>query len=287
MKEKNKQLLILVSLLGALWSCEKEIPYEGDDSESLLVLNQVIEKDSTFSIGIERSRFLLESFTTNTALDDALVTLNNTTTGASETLVAGSNGRYDFAMVAEEGHSYEVTASHNDYPTVTGSDVIPSTISLISVDTNSFNNENFERIMEAKFKWNDPQGKNYYMLTVQSNQSFPQRLYLGSDDISITNGGTNFDGDETFDYFFALNDESFDGTQKELTLQFGHFLFGSGIEYQYQLYHCTEDAYKYLISASLSENSGTGPFVEAVKVSTNIEGGYGIFGAINKSQIIK
>lgn len=287
MKAKNKHILFALLLLGTLWSCEKEIPYKGDDSESLLVVNQIIEKDSTFAVGIERSRFFLESFMSNTMLDDAVVTIKNTTTGASETQSAGNSGWYDFAMFAQEGHSYEITASHANYPTATGKTIIPSSVPLLSVDTASYDNENLNKVMQAKLKWNDPAGKNYYMIVVKSNNLFPQAMFLNSSDVSITNGGTNLVGAESYDYFFALNDESFDGLQKELTLEFDHYLYGTGTGYQYQLYNCTEDAYKYLVSVNTSTNSDGGPFSEPVKVHKNIEGGYGIFGGINKSQIIK
>jgi hypothetical protein len=287
MKAKNKHLLFAFFLLGTLWSCEKEIPYKGDDSESLLVVNQIIEKDSTFSVGIERSRFFLESFMSNTMLDDAVVTIKNTTTGVSETQSAGNNGLYDFAMIAQEGHSYEITASHASYPTATGKTMIPSSVPLISVDTVSYDNENLSKVMNAKLTWNDPAGKNYYMIVVKSNNLFPQAMYLNSSDVSITNGGTNLVGAESYDYFFALNDESFDGLQKEFTLEFGHYLYGTGTGYQYQLYNCTEDAYRYLVSVNTNTNSDGGPFSEPVKVHKNIDGGYGIFGGINKSQIIK
>ena len=58
---KTKWLLATI-LIGLLWSCEKEIDYKGDESESLIVINQIIESDSTFSIEIERSRFFLEAY---------------------------------------------------------------------------------------------------------------------------------------------------------------------------------------------------------------------------------
>ncbi len=287
MKAKSKYIVFFFLLLGTLWSCEKEIPYKGDDSDSLLVVNQIIEKDSTFSVGIERSRFFLESYMSNTFLDDAVVTIKNTTTGASETQSAGNNGQYIFAMTAQEGHSYEITASHSSYPTATGSTVIPTSVPLISVDTLSYDDENMQKTMQAKLKWNDPVGKNYYIIAIKSNTLFPEAMFLNSSDVSVANGGVNLDGSPTYDYFFAVNDESFEGTQKEFTLEFDHYFYGTSVKYQYQLYNCTEDAYKYFVSVNLNQNAGSGPFVEPVKVHTNIEGGYGIFGGINKFQIIK
>jgi hypothetical protein len=280
MTNRNRLFATVVLLAGTFSACEKEIEYEGEAGESLLVINQLIDKDSTFSIEIERSVFFLENNTTDTHISDATVTLTDLSNGSFETLSSGINGIYDFSMIATEGHQYEVTASKSDYPTASAKTVIPPTVSLISVDTSTYINPEYqENYMRATLKWNDLSGKNYYILTVSTEQlgGFgEERISMTSTDLSIINGD-DIDGISSGS-MFALDDDFFDGSQKELRIEFPapSTTFNEGVHFR--LYHCTEDTYRYLVSAERDVLSGEGgAFSEPVKVHTNILEGYGIF----------
>lgn len=290
----KKQLQLIIVLIGILTisSCEKDIPYKGDNKDSLLVVNQIIERDSTFAVQVQRSIFFLESNSTDVTINDALVTITNLSNGTSETQSAGVNGRYDFAMVAQEGVRYRIDASHPLYPSVHSETTIPYVIPLVSVDTSSVENPNNPggRVMNATFRWNDPSGQNRYIVLVRWVGDFniePFNFQLRSKDFSISSGGGNEFGEDLYAGFFALDDASFDGTQKEFKVAFDRPSSLETGEYQFELYHCTEEAYRYLISSDIAQFSGGGdPFTEPVKVFANITGGYGIFAGMSKSQII-
>lgn len=288
LKLQNKHIAFL--LIGiALSSCVKEIEYKGSEGDPLLVVNEIIEKDSTFKFEIGRSRFFLDDSNGDNALSNVQVTLKNTTASTEETLSSGPSGEYHFNMVAQEGHTYVVTASHPDYPSVSATTTIPVTVPLISVDTNSVQESPESRVMHSKLKWNDPAGDNYYLVYCREMNAFgTNRLDLTSKDIDITNVQADFETGEKFAYFFALDDVGFDGGQKTLDIEF--YLPPSGADpYQlkYVLLSCTEDAYKYIISADLNSNTGNDPFTEPVRVRNNIENGLGIFAGINEAVIIK
>ena len=275
-------LMALGVFACAFLACEKEIEYKGEAGESLLVINQLIDKDSTFSVEIERSVFFLENNMTDTHISDASVTVTNLTNGSFETVTSGMNGVYDFTMTAIEGHEYEVTASKSDYPTASAKTVVPSMIPLLSVDTSTYIDPEYqETIMRATLKWNDPAGKNYYVLTVSSEQLGgvgENRISLESTDLSIINGD-DIDG-TSYGSMFALDDDFFDGSQKELRIELPapSPLYNEGM--YFRLYHCTEDTYRYLVSAEKDMISGGGgPFSEPVKVHANVTDGYGIFSA--------
>lgn len=284
--------IVTIGLFACTFSsCEKEIEYEGPAGESLLVINQLIQKDSTFSIEIERSVFFLENNTTDTHISDAEVKLKDLTNGASETVSSGLNGVYDFSMSAIGGHEYEVTANKADYPTASAKTVIPSTVPLITVDTSTYISPEYqESYMKATLKWNDPAGKNYYILTVSSEQlggGGENRISMSSTDLSIINGDA-IDGISSGS-MFALDDDFFDGSQKELKIEFPapSTIYNEGINFR--LFHCTEDTYRYLVSAESDILSGGGGgFSEPVKVHTNIVDGYGIFsGYANENYYIQ
>lgn len=288
---KKSRIILVIAALCALWSCEKEIEYKGDDEESRLVINQVISKDSTFKVEIQRSLFFLESNSGNVVINDANIVLMNKTTGTIETQSSGSSGVYQFGMVAEQGHSYSIQVTHPNFPTAHSETVIPVEIPLISVDTSSvFNANSGAQEMTATLKWNDPVGENRYIVVVNGiyNGFNPAgKFWLESNDPSIVNGGSGIDGDPASSYFFALDDALFDGTEKEFRLEFELIPPGQMDELHFELYHCTEDAYRYLISAALNMDSGGGPFTEPVKLHTNVVDGYGIFAGINRSRIVK
>lgn len=281
--KKNNQRFVLTALACAMYllpSCEKEIEYKGEAGTSLLVINQLIEKDSTFSIQIKRSVFFLENNSTNTSLSDATVTLKNLTNGSTETVVSGNNGLYDFAMTATEGHSYEVVASHADYPTASAQTIIPQSIPIISVDTSTYIDPEFqETMMKVKLRWSDPSEKNYYILTVSADYlgGFGEdRISMDTYDLSVVNGG-DIDGLSSGS-MLALDDNFFNGSLKELQVEFPVPSASSVDGIILRLYHCTENTSRYLISAETDLLSGGGgTFSEPVKIHSNVKDGYGIF----------
>lgn len=286
-------LIVAIISLGMITSCEKEIPYKGDEKDSLLVINQIIERDSTFAVQVQRSIFFLESNSTDPTINDAIVTITNLSNGTSETQSAGTNGKYSFAMVAQEGTKYRIDASHASYPAVYAETTIPYVVSLSSVDTSSVIDPNAMngRRMDATLRWNDPVGTNRYIVVVKWDGDFsfePSNFWMTSNDLSISSGGGNEFGEDVYASFFAIDDAAFDGKQKEFKVSFDRPMDLETGEYQFELYHCTEEAYRYLISSDIVQSTGGGgdPFTEPVKVFANITGGYGIFAGMSKSRIV-
>lgn len=290
MKLKYYQPIIAVSILSFLLaSCVKEIEYNGEKSKSFLVLNQIIDNDSTFRIYMEKSVFFLDANNGNNALSDAQITLRNKTTGTSESLTSGTDGMYNFSMVAQEGHVYEVEASYPNYEGISATTSIPSTVPLISVDTVSLPGASSdENRLKATLTWNDPTEKNYYVVACKWITPFSgEKFNLSSKDIAITNVESDIVDGTKYATLFALDDVTFNGSQKSLDIEFFRPPSNSIDQFDFYLISCTEDAYKYLLSAENSLNAGNDPFTEPVKVKTNIENGLGIFAGINSYVVVK
>ena len=280
----------VLALFFAITSCVKEIEYKGENGTPVLVINQLIEADSTFTIEVERSVFFLEGSSTSTKLNNATVLLKNKTNGTSETQSAGTNGMYSFGMIAQEGHQYEVSVSHADYKTASATTVIPSSVPILSVDTLVFTTpeDPLSNTMEATFKWNDPSGADKYILLCKwEGFGYQSNFYMSSNDVSIKNGASELDGEPAGGMFFAIDDETFDGTEKTMKVTFHRPPPGEVDQFEFHLLHVTEEAYKYFISADLGMNAGDDPFTEPVKVFDNINEGLGIFAGINSSVVIK
>ena len=291
---KFSYLLVTAGLLF-FSSCQKEIEYKGESEESLLVLNCIAENDSTFAVGLERSRFFLESNNGNFKVESgAVITLVNQTSGQSYSVgTPDIYGKYIFPIAAIAGNSYSITAIHADYKSVSAAMIVPTVSPILSVDTTSYTSVNGD-FMKADVKWNDPAGDDFYVMTLSVVNVVSGLEYLsqpiGSADQSMDElTASEFGDGENFYPQLFFTDDFFDGSQKTLEVKYpiNFIQLGPDEHYKFMLYRCTEETYKYLISTQKAQNAANDFFSEPVKVFTNIENGYGIFGAMTKAVFVK
>ncbi|MES2556476.1 MAG: DUF4249 domain-containing protein [Bacteroidota bacterium] len=288
--------LIVVAGLLIAGSCTKEIEYKGDNEDPVLVLNCIAEKDSVIEVELSKSRFFLASNNADyTITSNAIITLMNQTSG--QTYVAttpDANGKYVFPITALEGNSYSISASHPDFETVTSTMSVPYETPILSVDTSSYSSPEGVVFMKANVTWNDPAGTDFYImkLSIINTVSGLEFLHqpIGSNDQSMDElSATDFEGGEVYTSQLFFTDELFDGTQKNLEVRFPIQWMVSDPDdhYKFTLYRCTEATYKYLVSTKKAEYAANDFFSEPVKVFTNIENGYGIFGALSGAVFVK
>jgi hypothetical protein len=278
----------------ALLSCEKEIKYKGEQDEQRLVVNCITEKDSVFRVQLERSRFFLESTNGNFAItSNAVVKLTNVTTGQVVTSSsAGPGGIYNMGIPAVAGNEYTIEVTHPDYETVTAKTPVLPPVPILSVDTSSYVQQG-GMYMKADVTWNDPAGKDFYVMKMalydaSQNMDIYPELSMASfdpalDEISSSEGI----GNENFTNALFFTDELFDGSQKTMEVRFTMVFPQPDQHYKFILYRCTEETYKYLVSAEKAYYYGGDPFSEPVKVFTNVEKGFGIFGSMARSVFIQ
>lgn len=282
------KLFVTALIAIAFVACRKEIKFEEEDIDRVLVVNQIVEAGQPFKVYVERSLFFLDSNNTEYILNNATVTLTNVTSGQSETVNQGNNGYYNFGMIANAGASYQVNVTHPEYDAVQSQMTVPATIPLLSVDTTViYTNNNgliYAEGTDVTLNWFDPSITNHYMVVIRSfGFGYSENVYLTSSDASIVNNDSGEPDGSNYGPFFALDDALFNGTNKSLTVRANHD-FQNVDSIEVVLYHVTEDVAKYLISAELESTSSDDIFTEPVKVHSNIEGGYGIFGAVNSSK---
>lgn len=290
----NKWSYIIAAVgAAALLSCEKEIKYKGNGADSRLVVNGVIEKDSVVKVQLQRSRFFLESTNGDYAItSNAVVTLTDLSNGQVYTAAsAGADGWYDLGVASVSGHEYKIEVVHPDYPVAGGVTRVPATVSIVSVDTSSYQQEN-GIYRKANITWNDPAGADYYVMKLavwsdaQNMDVYPQ-MHIASFDPALDELSSSDLESENYTNYLFFTDELFDGTQKTLEIRFSDIASSPDEHYKYILFRCSEEAYKYLVSAEKVRYSGDDPFSEPVKVFTNITNGFGIFGALSRSVYIQ
>lgn len=277
-------------------SCEKEIKYKGKSEDSLLVVNGITEGDSTIKVKLSRSRFFLESVNQDfTITSNAVLQLTNQTSGQTYVVsTADAQGTYMFPVAAVQGNSYSIQITHPSYPVVHSQMSVPVAIPIQAVDTSSYV-KNGTTYMKAQVKWNDPSGKDYYVMKLSyvyngspMSEEVADQL-LGSLDPALDElSASGFDGEEYFTNQLFFTDELFDGSQKTLEIRFPNNAFPSpDLHYKFILFRCSEATYKYLISTEKSQNADGDFFSEPVKVFNNIENGYGIFSSLSRAVFVK
>lgn len=292
----NKIPFLIVAFgLLLIGSCEKEIEYKGDNGEPVMVLNCIAEKDSTIVVELSKSRFFLASEDTEYLLTSgAVITIVNQTSGQTYTqTVPDADGKYTFPITALEGNAYSISASHPDFEPVTATMSVPFETPILSVDTSSYSTQ-YYTYMKGQLTWNDLPGRDFYVLKLSIINTVSGLEYLGqplaSSDQSLDEfSASEFAGEDNFAPQLFFTDEFFDGTQKTMEVRFPKNFNGSdpNDRYKFTLYRCTEETYKYLISTKKAEYAQGDFFSEPVKVFTNIENGYGIFGALSGAVFVK
>jgi hypothetical protein len=292
-----KNNLIFVAVFSILLlACQKEIKYNGPGSKPLLVLNAVVENDSIFSVYLEKSVFFLsaEQNSSKYITSGATITVKNITTG-EEFVVSNPTieNRYDFPFVVAPNTSYSIQVEHADYPTVSASMFSASVIPLLSVDTISVIKNN-QSILKSILTWNDPSDENYYMIRINMDieseeYNYSQFLYMSSKDIAIDNSeNSDISGDIYDVHELLFDDKTFNGKLKKLEINsnYANYYFGSDADVKLTYYLISMNKETYLYYRSALKNAYMDSFSEPVKVYSNIQNGFGIFGTVNYSYFI-
>lgn len=295
---KSLYLIFFSSLV--LFSCVKEIQFTGSSTKPRLVLNGILEVDSTLKIYLERSVFFLD----NTPISDytissgATVTVRNLNTNETFVLSQGINGLYEFPTVVAPNTNYTISVSHPDYDPISSEMRTLSKIDISSIDTSSFMT-NYGLRTRYNMKWNDPVNEeNYYIVSVMSYSPdgeegyYEYPLQLNSQDPSVEQfGSTEIEiggGNQNDPEYLVLSDKSFNGTIKELVFSSVHIgpsqWGGDNSTYVVTLLSMNKETYLYTKSKNNFTNDDF--FSEPVKVFSNILNGFGIFGFYNYSYYI-
>ena len=168
--------------------------------------------------------------------------------------------------------AYTLTLEASNYTSISATQVYPESVAILdaSINENTF-----------KIKFNDnPDKKNYYVLRLfesDGNGGFYEHYIEPFGSLTKESGFCHS--------CLNFSDETFNGEQA-FEIGVTNSYFDASISYKAVLYNVTEDFFRYDNSLLLSEYSQDNPFVEPVILHRNFENGYGIFGLINKSELL-
>jgi hypothetical protein len=181
------QLILIITTIVLLHSCQKEIDFDTKLIEPKMVINGFLQQDSLISISIGTSKAIPGVEKPNVWIKDATVKLyvdgEEKETLSAYNIIINTNNQYgdqskpttgyrSNSIKAEMGKSYKLVVSHPNYKTVTCETSIPAPISILNIDTiskidasNGYSNTKFQ----VKIRFKDTSGeKNYYRLVYKT-----------------------------------------------------------------------------------------------------------------------
>jgi len=298
-----------------IFSCREPIDITVPDTEKKIVLNGLINPDSTVKIHLSKSISILEKDDNITFLKNAVVKIyeNNT---YKETLQYDTNGYYRGSVYPQIGKNYKITAEYSPlYAVDAETEILANpTISEINAEPvfhsetqtwyDSETGEPFDTTIntlnqiQINITLSDPPNQtNYYLLTFSANLA--QYIYYPPDYIPVFIGykmtslyydANNLNWENQFytrDLVgYVFNDNLFDGSDYSInaSVQPNSYYSGGYAESDntldkiyVNLHAITEDFYQYVLSYSKYQNIEGNPLAEPVNIRSNVNNGFGFF----------
>lgn len=195
------------------------------------------------------------------------------------------------------GNTYEIRASHPDFPAVSARQVVPADFVVDSarVKFNAVPTDFGDRIDLAEIFIKDQPGvKNFY--EVRLVKPFYQIVFNETtfelDTVGVIVGPISVEGYndpnivEGYRSGGLLSDQFFDGQTYKFQVRFDKDYYGSAdTSLQIEVRSISEDYYKWSRSLQAYYNADGNPLVEPVTIFHNLENGLGIFSIANLKRI--
>ena len=255
MKNTYIQLAITLLLTVFIVSCETEIKFNGKETAPSMVINSILNPDSTVKVHITKSKFFLEKDGPFDPITNATVQLY-ANDKLIEALNSIGNGYYAGTYKPLQGDIIKIIAQNNEFDNVHSSTEIPVVASITSVDTSatitkttplvyyrSYDDVGYTTtdtvgtVTEKKIKFtvniaDRANYKNFYRLKVKQrsyydNGTFSEyNSYFNSEDLVFgSTSETELFEEENTNYYHEFNDNLFDGKTYGLTFSVSAFQY--------------------------------------------------------------
>lgn len=287
-----KYIMMAVALLG-LASCVKDVEFDGEQTESLLVVNGLQQVGKPANLCIEKSLFFMDAqydcrvkdlevdLYVNGAFKESLQVRDSLVTDVYYEYLAYAfnycEGQY--VLCAGDRLYFEVRSS--EFATATAEVVMPDTPNVISFDTVSIDYEG--SLAQFALVIDDPLGPDYYNLYPSEAMNGFMSSDLGFSDYSDI-GVDDFMGESTEYYGFGLvnvlRDTYFDGTTHTVLLQKWYWEDWEGAPFILEVSRVDEHLCRYKSSYDAYQQSDPesmlGMFSEPVQVYSNVANAMGV-----------
>jgi len=252
---KNLSFIAMLLMFGLFAACETEIPFNGTESDPVLVVNSLICTDSVIQANITSSRFFLSNENTFKVVANATVALY-VNGSFQENLTDQGQGTYRGQYVSKEGDALRLNVSATGYQAVWTETTMPYKVSGFQIDSTitktdttliiqargygggylgGYNDpiqydtlgKTYSDIYQYKIQFSNVSGvSDFYRLIVKQTTSsfgFTTVSYQSDfDDIVFGTKKTNMDGafmESKLDRYNIFSDELIDGKTHTITVK--------------------------------------------------------------------
>jgi len=298
---KKLQIYIIVLALLPFFGCVKVLNEDLKAKETKLVLNALINPDSSLKINLSRTFNVFDDESSNNLpfVNHAKVSLYESNHYLFN-LNSDGNGYYSKPDFFPLPHTqYQIKASVESYKNIEAQVVIPYKVPIISFDTSSlvFIDEYNQKFVQHKgeISYKDPEEENnYYQLICYIRAAYGPDGEKKWQEHSIY---VEENSDILFDHSYGRllwNDKYTNG--REVKFRFNYFDVYTykkqtqeqdTLQFVFSLQSVDKDYYIYLKTLSLYQETsgGNDPFMEPVVIHSNVEDGYGILAGFQQDTI--
>ncbi len=305
------------------FACTEEIKFTGEKIDPKIVIYSLLQPDSVITVSVAKSHAVFEEKYVPKQITDAVVKLYRdgelveTLTYVAPEPQPGYYQAMPYSEYVSQGvkpvfgSTYRIEVEMAGMKKASGEARLPDIIPVIGLDTIEEKlDQGFIR-MEAKVRFSDPGGKNnFYRIAARSSEGmyYGDKTVPWSPEIPVTIYESDFSyasgndpvispqkeeqdlfGMQIENTFHIFNDDLIEGKEYALTLEINHrqpdtdyYEFSI---YNFELQSITEDLYMYLRTSSAHMQTNDVSITEPVMVSTNIENGLGVVGAMASSTV--
>lgn len=299
---KNITFLFLFILLFS--SCDVVIDLDIPEHDPVLVLNSVLRTDDTLKAYVSHSKGAFDSnpisYVNNASVKvfedgvllgemDKLSIPSFNNSGFVDTVY-----RYYLNQMPTAGKFYSYEVEHNDYENVRAETHMPTAVDLIIEEVSPLGEDDYEKQFRLRCSFEDAGTENYYRLRIHAESDdadFYTNYFVdfeSSDASIIASAGVQSDGMSYWGSDALFDDELFNGSTKEIILEFWDWNYyyieeeGYDVNYVLEVSSISKEYFNYIKSLRAYEYNADEFSLfagEPVHVYTNIENGLGILGA--------
>lgn len=296
-----KNFLYFFTFSMFIASCDVVVDLDIPEHERVLVVNSILTTDSMINASISHSVGAFDassiSYVNNATVEvyedgvllgdmDEQASLSYNSIGELDSTYV-----YNFNQNPVAGKIYSYEIAHPDYETVRSETTVPAEVKLNVNEVTLLSEQDYEKHYRVRFSFNDAVDDNFYRLRLRNPNAYYDGFdYFESNDASIiSSAGVQSDGATFYGDEALFDDEMFNGTEKEISIDFFDYKYSwfeeEGVEVQFilELTSISESYFTYIRSLRAHyDNQDQFIFAgEPVQVFTNIENGLGVLGSMS------
>jgi hypothetical protein len=268
-------------LMGVALSCESDLKYDlvMEDFNPKLAVNCTFTNDSLWNVFVSKSSDIYANESWE-SIENAVVRVTGSN-GIVTTLVPVGKGQYTSSAKPVFNEIYTLDISVAGIAPVEASDFLPEQIKIDAItfkDSVSIVDSSYQSQVIISIT-NNPATTDFYQFIIyqidSTNKIVP--LWLDSDDISFEN--TTNSGIVTtspIQEYLLANDVLFNGAKHDFYIEFSKIVEVGDIYVEVR--SLSESLHEYALTYSKAAGNVDNPFIEPIRVFSNIQNGIGIFG---------